>query len=123
MYSEHQIKPNGELKSSFFIGDGLSCDASILTTKEKSRRGMGNPPRWPETSGLVEFTCDAIKTACGQGTYHHPMHDNQEMNFAHSQFYKKLTRAEAKQLIKTAQVIIKPQVENGENNNKDSARE
>jgi hypothetical protein len=62
VYRPEQVKPDGTLKPSFFKNkNGTSCDLARFSTMEKSRRGYGVPPQWPEEAGLVEFTVSMVR--------------------------------------------------------------
>lgn len=91
IYKEEQLYPKtskvnpGKPKPAFFRDrSGLSCDLAILSTKEKSRLGYGNPPR-PAYSGLAQFTVDNVRcTPVSSDVHHAPVHLNGEYNYAHS---------------------------------------
>ncbi len=109
VYNKHQIKDDGTLKSSFFRDrNGLSCDIAKFTTIEKARRGRGIPPRWPESSGLVQFkVLDIREQKINSDIKHDPISDKPK-NYSHCILTTTLTEGQSKLMKQKSQLIIKP---------------
>ncbi len=108
VYNIHQIKPSGELKSSFFKGDGISCDIALLTTRERARLGF-KPKKRPITAGLVELGVKDVLEVSGSGVSHVPLITiEREKHYSHCEFAKKLTDGQARGLVKRSNLVIKP---------------
>jgi len=120
VFNKHQVKDNGELKSSFFrVKKGLSCDLASYTTKKCCKLGIRNPP-WPSYSGIVEFTVQNIRSVNAEIT-HAPLKkdpkENSRENYAHCLIKrnppnneKELPSGDAKKLIEHSKIIVHPNV-------------
>ena len=104
VYNPEQIR-DGKPKHGFFQDKrGLSCDLSILTTLEKSRRGTATPP-WPDESGLIEFgVADVRSLEVASDVNHFPVKNPR--NYAHCQLTTKLTTDQAKALLKYCKYVV-----------------
>jgi hypothetical protein len=81
----------------------VSCDLAILSTEERSRRGYGAPPPWPEQAGLVELTVGDVRKQESDVT-HDPVRSPR--NYSHTIFSTALTQSKAKQLVRAARIKI-----------------
>lgn len=109
VYKPEQLKPDGTLKPSFFRDKrGLSCDLARMSSVERSRRGYGEPPPWPDEAGLVAFTVGAVE-ASGSSVGHEPLSDNN--NYSHCQFRTALTTPLARTLLARARFKRRPRLE------------
>lgn len=111
VYKKDQVKKDGSVKPSFFRDKrGLSCDLARLSTVEKSRRGYGDPPQWPEQAGLVEFTVRVVRRI-GSDAAHRPLKEPYE-NYSHAELTTHLQSEQAKNLMASDeyQVLVEPRL-------------
>jgi hypothetical protein len=106
------LENDGTPKPAFFKDNsGLSTDLAILSTKEKSKSGYTNPPRWPEESGLVEILVGKVRRASAKAVdiKHDPLVETK--NYSHTLFTGGLSTAQAKKLKASASMCVKPRFE------------
>ena len=100
VYNNHQIKPDGTLKSGFFMNQRVSTDIAILTTEEKSSKARGKAEFWIKVPGLVELNLGSVRSLSVDkdiDVEHDPLKQNPQ-NYAHSVFTKQLSRGQARKL-------------------------
>ncbi len=103
VYNSHQIKPDGTLKSGFFMNHEISVDIAILTTIERASEARGKKEFWIKKPGLSEFLVGVVRSLNLNNdrridVKHDPKKENPR-NYAHGIFTDKLSRAQSKRLI------------------------
>lgn len=101
VYNNHQIKPDGTLKSGFFMNKRVSIDITILTTEDKSCKARGKVAFWIKVPGLVELYVGSVRSLLGDNNIdveHDPIKQKPK-NYAHSIFTKQLSRGQARELV------------------------
>ncbi|OGQ77412.1 MAG: hypothetical protein A2289_25255 [Deltaproteobacteria bacterium RIFOXYA12_FULL_58_15] len=109
------MKPNGEIKISFFRDNrhGTSCDLARFSTREKSRRGHSQASRRGADAGLVEFSAADVRSV-GSDVHHRPHRDQVESNYAHAELEigssgaHSIATENARLLIAKARFVVTP---------------
>jgi hypothetical protein len=110
IHRKDQVYANGGLKPAFFRDNrgGLSCDLARVSTIERSRRGYGVPPQWPEEAGLAEFRVQDVWDN-GSDVAHRPT-KAPFRNYSHCQLTAPLGSRGEVCMSKTATIVVRPRV-------------